>query len=236
MLVPTLPRPYTVAEVEAEPVLLNSRLGTYTNFVNLLDLCAIAVPSGMRGDGLPSSVTLIAPAGADGVVAGFAAAIHAASGAPAGATGRPAENAPTAPASAPPGRIGLAVVGAHLSGLPLNPRTRRARRVLRRRGRDGAGLSPLRARQVEAGEARSRPRRGRRGRGDQGGSLGAGSRKLSAPLSPEFPPRSELGPSGSRTGRTSRVFWSSPRGSSARRTFRAFGGWRAYLASLKSGN
>jgi allophanate hydrolase len=75
----------------------------------------------MRGDGLPSSVTLIAPAGADGLVAGLAAAIHAASGALAGATGRPAANAPTAPASAPPGRIGLAVVGAHLSGLPLNP-------------------------------------------------------------------------------------------------------------------
>ena len=72
MLVPTTPRLYTVAEVEADPVRLNSRLGTYTNFVNLLDLCAIAVPSGVRGDGLPSSVTLIAPAGADGLIAGVA--------------------------------------------------------------------------------------------------------------------------------------------------------------------
>ena len=48
MLVPTFPRPYTVAEVEADPLRLNSRLGTYTNFVNLLDLAAFAVPAGLR--------------------------------------------------------------------------------------------------------------------------------------------------------------------------------------------
>ena len=46
MAVPTMPRPYTVAEVEADPIRLNSRLGTYTNFVNLLDLAAIACPRG----------------------------------------------------------------------------------------------------------------------------------------------------------------------------------------------
>ena len=120
MLVPTMPRAYKLAEVEAEPVLLNSRLGTYTNFVNLLDLCALAVPSGVRGDGLPSSVTLIAPAGADGLIAGLAAAIHARSGAPMGATGRPAPHPAAAPPAPSPGRVGLAVVGAHLAGLPLN--------------------------------------------------------------------------------------------------------------------
>ena len=90
MLVPTIPRPYTVAEVDADPIRLNSRLGTYTNFVNLLDLAAIACPSGMRGDGLPSSLTLIAPAGRDGFIAGVAAAVQASSGAPMGATGLPA--------------------------------------------------------------------------------------------------------------------------------------------------
>jgi allophanate hydrolase len=120
MLVPTIPRPYRVAEVLAEPVLINSRLGTYTNFVNLLDLCAFAVPSGMRGDGLPSSVTLIAPAGADGLVAGLAAAIQARSGAPMGATGLAAPKPRPAPAPASCGRVALAVVGAHLAGLPLN--------------------------------------------------------------------------------------------------------------------
>ncbi len=119
MAVPTMPRFYTRAEVEADPVRTNSNLGTYTNFVNLLDLCAIAYPSGLRADGLPSSVTLIARAGADGLIAGLAARAHAASGAPMGATGR---RAPAAPAPAPVrDRVDLAVVGAHLSGLPLNP-------------------------------------------------------------------------------------------------------------------
>jgi allophanate hydrolase len=120
MVVPTIPRPYTVAEVEADPVRLNSRLGTYTNFVNLLDLAAFATPSGMRADGLPSSVTLIAAAGADGLLAGVAAAIQARSGAPMGASGLAAPSAPPSTVQAPPGRIALAVVGAHLAGLPLN--------------------------------------------------------------------------------------------------------------------
>jgi len=110
MVVPTMPRVYTVAEVEADPVRLNSRLGTYTNFVNLLDLCAIAVPGGGRGDGLPSSVTLIGPPGADGLLAGVAGAIEARSSAPVKDAG----------ASAPGERIEIAVLGAHLSGLPLN--------------------------------------------------------------------------------------------------------------------
>ncbi len=120
MVVPTIPRPYTVAEVEADPVRLNSRLGIYTNFVNLLDLSAFATPSGMRGDGLPSSMTLIGPSGADGLLAGLAAAIQTRSGAPMGATGLAVR--PVAPAAplAPAGRIVIAVVGAHLSGLPLN--------------------------------------------------------------------------------------------------------------------
>ena len=114
MLVPTMPRPYTIAEVEADPVRLNSRLGTYTNFVNLLDLCAIAVPSTLRGDGLPASVTLIAPAGADGLIAGVAAAIQARSGASGPRRRRQTKARPTSD------RIEIAVVGAHLSGLPLN--------------------------------------------------------------------------------------------------------------------
>ncbi len=120
MLVPTIPRPYTVAEVEADPVRLNSRLGTYTNFVNLLDLSAFATPSGMRRDGLPSSLTLIGPSGADGLLAGIAAEIQSRCGAPMGATGLAAPPPKAAPARAPAGRIAVAVVGAHLAGLPLN--------------------------------------------------------------------------------------------------------------------
>ena len=63
LLLPTMPTAYTVEQVLADPIELNSRLGTYTNFVNLLDLCGLAVPAGMRPDGMPFGVTLLAPAG-----------------------------------------------------------------------------------------------------------------------------------------------------------------------------
>ena len=108
LAVPTLPRPYTLAEVEADPMRLNSRLGTYTNFVNFLDLAAIAVPSGARGDALPSHLTLIGISGSDGFLAGMAQALQAVSGAPMGATGRLAPPAAASTSRAAPGRIEIA--------------------------------------------------------------------------------------------------------------------------------
>jgi len=65
LLVPTIPTIYRVDEVLAEPYVLNARLGTYTNFVNLLDLCAIAIPNGRYANGVPLGVTLVGPAFAD---------------------------------------------------------------------------------------------------------------------------------------------------------------------------
>src|SRR5205085_2457703 len=65
LAVPTTPCAPTLAEVAADPIGPNSRLGTYTNFVNLLDLAAIAVPGAMRRDGLPAGITFIAPRGHD---------------------------------------------------------------------------------------------------------------------------------------------------------------------------
>jgi allophanate hydrolase len=106
LAVATVPRMYTVAEVEADPIALNSNLGTYTNFVNLLDLAAISVPVGMRSDGMPSSLTLIGRTGTDGYLAGIAAALQ--------------NQQPVGVERAARGRIEIAVVGAHLSGLPLN--------------------------------------------------------------------------------------------------------------------
>ncbi len=123
LLVPTAPRPYTVAEVAAEPLLLNTRLGTYTNFVNLLDLAALAVPAGIRRDGAPWGVTFIAPAWSEPTLLALAARWHAAIGGKLGATSHPLPPAPSSPptaTTAAPTTIQLAVVGAHLSGLPLN--------------------------------------------------------------------------------------------------------------------
>jgi len=118
--VPTAPTHYSVDAVLADPIVTNSRLGTYTNFVNLLDMCGIAVPTGQRDDGLPMSVTLLAPAGRDALTAALARDLHAASGLPLGATGWQQPPPLPAPSPSADGMIDLVVVGAHLSGMPLN--------------------------------------------------------------------------------------------------------------------
>ena len=87
-VLPTAPTIYTVEQVLADPIQLNSRLGTYTNFVNLLDLCGLAVPSSMRADGAPFGITLLAPAGADAALAAIGRDYHAATGLPLGALTR----------------------------------------------------------------------------------------------------------------------------------------------------
>jgi allophanate hydrolase len=120
LLLPTAPTSYTVQQVLADPIQLNSRLGTYTNFVNLLDLCGLAVPALMRDDGIPFGVTLLAPGGHDGLLASIGRAFHADTGLPMGASGRlqpPLPGLSSVPAA---GEIAVAVVGAHLSGMPLN--------------------------------------------------------------------------------------------------------------------
>lgn len=118
MVVPTAPTAYTIEEVLAEPFLNNRRLGHYTNFVNLLDLAACAVPSSMRPDGLPSGITLIAPAGSDLALADLAQRFHQLTGLKLGALDETIQS-PESIAFADDS-VRVAVVGAHLSGLPLN--------------------------------------------------------------------------------------------------------------------
>jgi len=85
LVVPTAPTIYTIEDVLADPIHLNSRLGTYTNFVNLLDLCGLAVPAAMRPDGVPFGITLLAPAGEDARLAAIGRRFHQATGLPLGA-------------------------------------------------------------------------------------------------------------------------------------------------------
>jgi len=73
LVVPTAPIAPTLADLEADPIGPNSRLGTYTNLVNLLDLAALAVPGPFRADGFPAGITLIAPRGSDHRLAAFGA-------------------------------------------------------------------------------------------------------------------------------------------------------------------
>ena len=137
LLVPTAPGLPTIEAVLADPVGLNTRMGRYTNFVNLLDWSALALPAGMRSDGLPAGITLIAPAWHEPRLLEFGRRWQAAQpwrrGASAlalappaevaSATGAPGLSALPASAAAEPvdaTRITVAVVGAHLSGMPLN--------------------------------------------------------------------------------------------------------------------
>ena len=150
LMVPTAPTCPSRAAVAAEPVLRNAELGRYTNFVNLLGQAALAVPSGFSSSGLPFGVTFIAPGGSDAALAALGQSWEAARALPLGCRLRDAAKAgpvvdpaasgaasraaswaaggtagmgavttpPTQPAAAP--SLALAVVGAHLAGLPLH--------------------------------------------------------------------------------------------------------------------
>ncbi len=136
LLVPTAPFCPSLQECAADPIGPNSRLGTFTNFVNLCDLAAIAVPAGVGPDGLPAGVTLVGPAWSDGRLAALADRIHRRLATTVGATGRPLPD-PGLTEDGAAEDVGadetaLFCVGAHLSGLGLNHQLReRGGRLIR---------------------------------------------------------------------------------------------------------
>lgn len=125
LCVPSIPKVATLADIARDPTGVNSELGLYTNFVNLLDLSALAVPGRWRSDARPAGITLIAQRGGDHLLAALGARLHAEADVGIGATQqRPPLPLPTPPA-APAGYYEIAVVGAHMSGLPLNDELKR---------------------------------------------------------------------------------------------------------------
>ena len=121
LLVPSVSGAFSLAEIAAAPIATNSELGRYTNFTNLIDLAAIAIPGGFSAAGFPAGVTLIAPAFHDGVLAAFAERMQRDAATPLGATGHSQPAAAPAPAGVgvyP--EIEIAVFGAHLAGEALN--------------------------------------------------------------------------------------------------------------------
>ncbi|HTQ33117.1 MAG TPA: allophanate hydrolase [Stellaceae bacterium] len=120
LVLPTTGTTHRVTEIEADPIELNANLGRYTNFCNLLDISAIAIPVGFRGDGVPLGVTLFAPAFHDPLIAAIGGALHAAADLMLGATGHSHPIPPAVPSATASPFVPLAVVGAHLSGQPLN--------------------------------------------------------------------------------------------------------------------
>ena len=120
LVVPTAPTHYTIAQMQADPIALNRNLGAYTNFVNLLDYAALSVPSSMRADGLPFGITLIGPCASDLQLAQLGQRFHHGTGLTLGATGRALPEPEQIAGMQMPARVRVAVVGAHLSGMPLN--------------------------------------------------------------------------------------------------------------------
>ena len=253
LMVPTLPRPYSLADVAADPVGTNTRLGTYTNFVNLLDLSALALPAGFRADGIPHGVTLIAPAWgekrllevgqnwevnrpfeADGVVGSSHLAV-----------GEEQQNSrrrlsirnelPTTNRQLPtasPAPIRLAVVGAHLSGLPLNHQ-----------------LTDLGAKQVWTGHTApvyrlyalpntAPPKPGLKRVNADGNRVAVEVWELSTTAFGQFvatiPAPMCIGTVALETGETVKGFLCEPAALDGAVNISEFGGWRAYIAAQQS--
>ncbi len=120
LVMPTAPTTFTVDEMLSDPIARNAVLGRFTTFVNLLDLASLALPVGMAAPSRPFGVSLHAPAGADGRLAALAVALEARLAAPLGATGATRVPRPPTPAASPVEALDIAVVGAHLAGMPLH--------------------------------------------------------------------------------------------------------------------
>ena len=229
IILPTAPTAYSTAQVLANPIELNSRLGTYTNFVNLLDLCGLALPAAMRPDGIPFGITLLAPAGKDALLASIGRVFHADTRLTLGARGLPQPALATVPASASEGEIAIAVVGAHLSGMALNGELKELDGRLLEATATAAGLQALRARHHAA-----------RSPACCASTAGAGSSiaveiwALPAAAFGKFvaaiPPPLSIGTVRLADGRGVKGFIVEPADISGARDISSFGGWRAFTA------
>lgn len=119
LCVPSIPTFYSVDDLENDPITPNNNFGTYTNFVNLMDMCGIAVPTPSRPDGRPGSVTLLAPKGEDALVASVGIGLESIGDRKLGATDWSYPQIQSLP-ERQADTIILAVCGAHMEGLPLN--------------------------------------------------------------------------------------------------------------------
>ena len=233
LALPTAPTIYRVADLEREPVLYNSHLGHYTNFVNFFGLSALALPAGFRPDGLPFGITLIARPFAERALLALGAQWQRAQRLPLGKTA----SALPSPAAEPPSaehRMSIAVVGAHMSGLPLNGQLVQLGGRLESVGK----TAPVYRFYALPGGPPHRPGMLRVADGPEGGggaielelwslpteSVGAFLRQIPAPLG--------LGTVTMADGSDVAGFLCESHATRDARDITALGGWRAYLKSL----
>jgi allophanate hydrolase len=233
LALPTAPTAYTVKQVLADPVQLNSRLGTYTNFVNLLDLCGLALPASLTEAGVPFGITLLAPGGADARLAEIGRVFHADTALPLGALGEP--QSPLTPSAKSPadGEAAVAVVGAHLSGLPLNGELR----ALGGRLLESAKTAP--DYRLYALSDTTPPKPGLL-RVEHGKGVAVEVEVWALPLeafgrfADAVPPPLSIGTLALSDGRAVKGFLVEAAAAAGARDISSFGGWRAFLAREKT--
>ncbi|WP_197539858.1 allophanate hydrolase [Metapseudomonas resinovorans] len=226
LVVPTSPTIRRIAEMAEEPVRYNAQFGTYTNFTNFADLSALALPAGLRADGLPAGITLLAPAWHDAALAEFGKRWQAALDLPLGATGRALP--PQASAAQAPGCVRVAVVGAHLTGMPLNFQLTQRNAVLVEQTRTAADYRLF----ALPGTVPPKPGLAR----SQGGAPLI-VELWDIPLArfgefvAEIPPPLGIGNLQLEDGRWVKGFICEPYALEGARDITGFGGWRAFIAS-----
>jgi allophanate hydrolase len=217
LVLPTTGTIFRIREVLAAPVALNAALGAYTNFVNLLDLCAIALPAGYRDNGTGFGVTLMAPAWSDALLIDLAAKFE-----------DPMEK-PTLDTQGRPQTVKLCVVGAHLEGMPLHWQltSRKARLVAKTRTAPTYRLYAI---------ANSMPPKPALVFDETGGSLEVEVYELGVDdfgsFTVEVPPPLAIGTVTLEDGAQVKGFVAEPRALVGAKDITERGGWRAYIASL----
>lgn len=222
LLLPTAPTIYRIDEMLAEPVALNANLGLYTNFVNLLDMSAIAVPAGFRANATGFGVTLIGPAFSDRALLDLAVRYMAAA---------PLPEAPPLDLGGRADTVRLAVVGAHLHGMPLHWQltSRDARLAASTRTAPAYRLYAM------AGSVPPKPALVHVGEG--GASIAVEVYEIDSAAFGSFvvevPAPLAIGSVTLDSGETVKGFVAEPRATAGAEDITALGGWRAYLASLQ---
>jgi allophanate hydrolase len=235
LLLPTTPTHYTIDQVLADPVELNTTLGYYTNFVNLLDLAAVAVPAGMKPNGLSFGVSLIGRAFSDDGLLRVADRLHRRLANTIGGTGRLLDSTASLSSSStgPPGCVLMAVVGAHLTGQPLNwQMTERKARLIATTRTDGqyrfyalANTTPPKPGLVYTP--------GFKGEGIEVEVWAMPEQTVGSFLN-MIPPPLCLGTIRLADGSQVRGFLCEPSGIEGAQEITHFGGWRHYVADQKS--
>ena len=219
LLLPTTPTIYRLRELNAEPFALNANLGFYTNFVNLLDMAAIAVPAGFRANATGFGVTLIGPAWSDAALLNLARRYEEIA---------PMPDTPQLDTAGKPQTVKLAVVGAHLAGMPLHWQltSRDARLVTRTRSAAAYKLYAM---------AESTPPKPALVHvGDGGAAIELEVYELGVEhfgsFVVEVPAPLAIGSVTLEDGTTVKGFVAEPRALTGATDITALGGWRAYIA------